>query len=126
MNLARQKANKLGNRAEWWAGLYFQCRGYRLVKTRYKTRVGEIDLILSRGKSLVFLEVKARRSLTEALASIHKNNRYRIERAALSFIADYPQYASYGMRFDCIGLVFYRNFFPIRFVHLDNAWLVGS
>jgi putative endonuclease len=122
----RRKTYDLGHRAEFWAGLYCRAKGYQILQKRYKTRFGEIDLVLKRGKTLVFLEVKARRSVEEALQSIHRTNRGRIEKSALMFMANHAELEGCSQRFDCIGIVFFRNLWPIRFVHLDNAWLVGA
>lgn len=126
MQEARKTSYNLGRRAEIWAGLYFQLKGYKVIDRRYKTRFGEIDLILRKGKAIVYLEVKARDSLDNAVQSVTPKNRSRIEKAAMMFLAQNPELGVYQQRFDCVGLVFYRNIWPVRFVHLDNAWMLGA
>lgn len=122
----RKASYDLGLRAEIWAALYFRIKGYRVLKKRYKTRFGEIDLVLQKGKTLVFLEVKARDSLEDTLQAIHRQNRRRVEQAALMFLAEHPELEPFEQRFDCVGLVLFRNIWPVRFVHLDNAWMLGA
>ncbi len=56
------KTNLLGAWGEELAAKYLQKKGYRLLGCNYKCRHGEIDLIMSQGKYLVFVEVKQRKS----------------------------------------------------------------
>lgn len=73
---------KKGLKAERYAALYLNLFGYRILEQRYKTPVGEIDLIARRGRTVVFIEVKARANLISAKESITPHQRRRIERAA--------------------------------------------
>jgi len=52
----------LGARGEAAAARYLEGLGFRVVERNYRCKIGEIDLICTRGKLLVFVEVKARRS----------------------------------------------------------------
>lgn len=122
----RVEANKKGSLAENFASLYFMTKSYKVLKKRYKTRVGEIDLILQKKDLIVFVEVKARTKLDDALHSIHSKNRSRIENAAQQFLAENPEYASYDLRLDAFCVAMGKGFVPLKFVHLDNAWLAGS
>lgn len=123
---ARIKAYKKGSWAESFAALYFMSKGYKLIKRRYKTRLGEIDLILQKKSLLVFVEVKARKSIDDALHSIHGKNRSRIENAAQQFLAENPEFATFDMRMDAFCIAMNKSIVPIQYVHLDNAWLSGS
>ncbi len=58
----REKAERAGRRAEAWAALFLQAKGYRIRERRFRTPVGEIDLIAERFGTTVFGEVKARAS----------------------------------------------------------------
>ena len=57
---ARQKAHRLGHAAEWRAVWRLRLAGYSILARRYKTRLGEIDIVARRGGVLAFVEVKAR------------------------------------------------------------------
>ena len=52
----RRRAHALGLSAETYAAWYLRLTGWRILKHRYKTRVGEIDLIAKRGKTVAFVE----------------------------------------------------------------------
>ena len=78
----RQRANRLGHRAEWLACAILMLRGYRILARRYKVAGGEIDIIARRGATVAFVEVKIRTSLEEALLAVTATKRRRIERAA--------------------------------------------
>ena len=56
----RRQANRLGHAAEWRAVWRLRLAGYSILARRYKTRLGEIDIVARRGGVLAFVEVKAR------------------------------------------------------------------
>ncbi len=62
--------------------------GYRIVETNYKNRFGEIDLIAMDGETIVFVEVKSRRSGTfgTAGASVSKAKQRKISMTALGYL----------------------------------------
>ncbi|WP_028845791.1 YraN family protein [Thermodesulfatator atlanticus] len=53
----------MGSFAEKLAVWYFRLKGYHVCAKNWRTRFGELDLVVKKGKTLVFVEVKARRSL---------------------------------------------------------------
>ena len=59
---------ELGRFGEERAARYLRLRGYRIMETNYSCRLGEIDLIARRGKYIVFVEVKLRKSADFAAA----------------------------------------------------------
>lgn len=74
--------NIVGAWGESVAAEYLRKKHYKLIATNYKTRFGEIDLIVSNSKFLVFVEVKLRKSDSFANAfeyvDQYKQNRLRI------------------------------------------------
>src|SRR5688572_14665501 len=101
---ARLAAEGFGRRGEWLAAWYLRLKLYRIVATRFKTPVGEIDLVAERFGTTVFVEVKARQrrdSLGEALFAV---NHRRLLRAAQYYLTRHPRLASAPMRFDVIFL----------------------
>lgn len=107
--------------AEYCALALLRLKGYRLLARRYKTPVGEIDLVMRRGNMLVFTEVKARQSLRAAIESLNPHMRSRISRAAGFYLAAHPDQADFQMRFDLVALAP-----PFLWRHLDNAWQVPT
>lgn len=103
--------------AEAVAEIILRLKGYRIIARRYKTPVGEIDIVAKRGRMIAFVEVKYRRSIPEALECLTPSMKSRISNAARHFIAAYPVYTDYDMRFDLLAL---SGIFSFR--HLDNAW----
>lgn len=93
------------------------CRGYCILAWRYKTKVGEIDLIVRRGKTVAFIEVKNRASLDEALFSLTPQMRRRIGQAAKYYLSSHAGEQGYDHRFDLVAV----SGFSVR--HLDNAWM---
>ena len=70
--------------------LLLRLKGYRIVARRYKTPVGEIDLVALKGKRLAFVEVKRRKSLEDAAWTLPTRQRRRIVRAAQYWLAAHP------------------------------------
>lgn len=101
---ARIAAQSAGQRAEMLAALLLRLKLYRIVARRFKTPVGEIDLIAQRFGVTVFVEVKARqRSDAEGEALLAVNSS-RIVRAAQYWLARHPRLAETPFRFDVIFL----------------------
>lgn len=113
----KQKSYKQGIWAERFACLYLMFKGYRILTRRYKTSVGEVDIVACRRGILAMVEVKSRKDLSTALAALNYKSRKRIIKAALHYIASHPRYQGYGLRFDLIAI---STSLKIR--HLDNAW----
>ena len=106
----------LGLLAEYFVLIYYLIRFYQPLHHRYKSYVGEIDLIMKRGKWLVFIEVKARKNgIHEAIVS--DNQQQRISRAAELFITKNQRYSGYNIRFDLVIVKPYRLPQIIK-----NAW----
>lgn len=84
----RIKAFHKGLRAEDQAADHFTSLGFEVVAKRYKTKSGEIDLIVQRETLVIFVEVKARASVNEGLESIMARAQRRIASAATQWMAD--------------------------------------
>ena len=98
----RQIAFGLGISAESRAAAWLIAHGYRILARRWKSPLGEIDIIAARRHTLIFVEVKARASLDEAAESVTERQRRRIAAAAEVWLADNPLPAIRDMRFDAI------------------------
>ena len=65
-----------GRWAEGLAAWSLRLRGYRIVARRFRTPLGEIDLIAQRGRLVAFVEVKARTDLEQALVALTVRQRF--------------------------------------------------
>lgn len=104
----RLQNHRRGHRAERLAQLYLLSKAYLPLKRRYKTPLGEIDLIARRGRRLIFVEVKARAHAATAAEAIHVTNQQRVVRAAQYFLSRHPKYTNYEIRFDAVLVAWYR------------------
>ena len=96
-------------------------KGYWPLKMNFVvgkgTGAGEVDLIMTRGKTLVFIEVKYRPTLIQAMEAITIQNQMRVARSSAVFLQQNPRYRNYQIRYDAVLLAPHR--FPR---HLKDAW----
>ena len=84
------------------AAAYLRRRFYRIVDMRYRTRFGEIDIIAKRGRYLVFVEVKLRKSgsFAEAMEYVDRRKQDKIRVTASMYLSQNP--TGLQPRFDVI------------------------
>ena len=103
MTKDRRRAYRHGLSAELAAALFLLTKGYRPLARRYKTPLGEIDLVVRRGDTIVFAEVKARATLFEAIESLTPAAERRIAAAADIWLSRHPRAATtLTQRFDLV------------------------
>ena len=113
----RQQALKRGGAGEWRAALALMLKGWRVVARRYRTPLGEIDIVARRGDLVAIVEAKARPTVEDAMDAVGYQAQKRIERAADLWLATQPDYARLSLRFDLIAVL------PRRWpIHIENAW----
>jgi len=116
--MAGSKATyRRGESGEALAALYLRLKGYRIIARRYKTPVGEADIIATRGKTLVFAEVKARADYAAAAEAFTGRKRRRVMRAAEHFLGQNLRFAAHDIRFDALIVLPYW-----RVRHIENAF----
>ena len=118
--VGRVRAYRFGRFAESLCVWRLRLAGYRVLARRFKTPVGEIDIVARRGDTLAFVEVKARHAAADRgdqAVELTARQRARIERAAEAFVARRPRLAGCAMRFD---LMVVRPWRAPR--HLADAW----
>lgn len=114
--MTRLEAEKRGRRGEAVAAWFLRFHGWRIVGERVKTPRGEVDLIARRGKTIAFVEVKARAKMTDLATAI---DTYRLRRVAASAEILLPKYGkgTENMQIDVILVA------PWRWPHhLPNVW----
>jgi putative endonuclease len=98
----RQAAFRVGISAESRAAAFLIAKGFRILARRWRSPLGEIDIVARRRHLLVFAEVKARASLAEAAESVDQRQRRRIAAAAEIWLAANPDKTIFDIRFDAI------------------------
>jgi len=97
----RQIAFRTGISAESRAAAFLIAKGFRILARRWKSPVGEIDIIARRRSLLVFVEVKARERLDDAAWSVTDRQRLRIA-AAEAWLARNADDRIRDIRFDAM------------------------
>jgi len=95
-------AFQLGISAESRAAALLIAKGFRILARRWKSPLGEIDIVARRRQLLVFVEVKARSGLDEAAFAVTPRQRARIAAAAEAWLAAYGGAGIRDIRFDAI------------------------
>lgn len=114
----RSARERSGRRAETIAAWYLRLMGWSVLAQRLRTPVGEIDIVARRGRTVAFVEVKARASEAEAGVAL---DAWRLRRVMAAAEAMAPRYARPGddLRIDAIFIV------PGRWPrHLTNISMV--
>jgi putative endonuclease len=114
--MSRRDAERGGRRAESLAALWLRLKGWTILARRVRTPVGEVDLIARRGRTIAFVEVKARSSEEQAAFALDE---WRLRRVAAAAGALAHRYARAGddIRIDALFIV------PRRWPkHLTNVW----
>lgn len=113
----RRRHERRGHRGEWLAALALMLKGYRVVARRYRTKLGEIDLIARRGDLVLIVEVKVRPTLAAAMEAVGRLSERRIEAAADLWLSRQPDHARLSLRFDMVAVM------PRRWpVHVENIF----
>jgi putative endonuclease len=98
----RQVAFRTGLSAESRAAALLIAKGFRILARRWKSPVGEIDIVARRRSLLVFVEVKARETLDDAAWSVTERQRARIIAAAEAWLARNADPRIQDIRFDAV------------------------
>lgn len=109
----------IGTEAERSAETWLIEQGLTLIQRNMRCRVGEIDLIMSDGEHLIFIEVRRRQSSSYggAAQSVDWRKQRKLLRAARFFLAANPHWSNHPCRFDIVAFegnnqpLWYRNAF---------------
>ncbi|HRY28977.1 MAG TPA: YraN family protein [Elusimicrobiota bacterium] len=106
-----------GHAAETQAKSYLESKGYVFLAANYRTRYGEVDLVMQEGDALVFVEVKSRKTRAfgapEEFVTAPKQG--KIVKAALEYVKEHRRVKS-PLRFDVVAI---ENG---RVLHYENAF----
>ncbi len=121
MRLEREKARARGTAAEWVATALLAAKGYRILARQFRAHGGELDIVALSpfwtSRTIVFVEVRARGTVQDAVESVGAEKRRRVETAAAQFCARKPKLKKLPHRFDLVLLA------PGRWPHhMVDAW----
>ena len=100
---------------------YLARKGYALIERNYRTRYGELDLILRRGSTIVFVEVKMRRGggFGDPRDAVTLRKQTAIRTLAEQYLSERePEFDT--LRFDVVGILVGADM--ARVVHVENAF----
>ena len=117
----KRKAVYFGKMGEKLAALYLRCLGYRILHRNWRCKLGEIDLIATKQNTLVFFEVKARKSKVSAQNCLRAHQQFRIENAARFFLQRQTRYETFEKRFDLVCV-----YPPFLIHHVKHIWIPRS
>jgi putative endonuclease len=120
MTAERQALGELGERvAERW----LRRKGWRLLGRRFRNGHRDIDLVVESGDTVIFVEVKARRSASfgDPVEAVDWRKRRELSRSAAAWIDRFGEPGK-AYRFDIIGVLIEGE--TIRVRHVENAFFV--
>ena len=94
-----------GDGFEQRAGEELERAGLKLLARNYTTRHGELDLVMRDGDTVVFVEVRYRKSAShgDAAASVTRVKQTRLILAAQHWLVSNPRHAHRACRFDVVS-----------------------
>ena len=116
----RNKAT--GQAGEELAADYLKRLGYELLGRNYRCRGGEVDIVARDGATLVFVEVKTRRSTAFGLPqqAVTQFKQRQIARAAQTWLAQHRKHGT-SARFDVLSVLLLPDR-PAEIEHITNAF----
>lgn len=112
---------KIGDYGEDLSKKYLITKGYTILACNYKTKLGEIDIIGSKKETIIFIEVKTRRTNSFGLPREAVN--YKKQMVLKKLAQQYIQYKSLknmNFRFDVIEVIIKNEKYDIN--HIENAF----
>ncbi len=106
MELPPRSGHREGPAAEDAARRFLETQGFRLVAANYRSRHGEVDLVVRSRDLLVFVEVRLRRNseFGGAAASVTPRKQQKIIATAGAFLHHHPEFTHCNCRFDVVAL----------------------
>ena len=115
-------APEQGRAGEDIAAQWLENRGYKILDRNYRVREGEIDIVAFQERTVVFVEVKWRRSTRFATPgeSVGARKRARLRHAALMWMVEHGEWSA---RFDVIEMVANVNGLSPHIHHIVGAFV---
>jgi len=106
----RTKQQKFGESSENLAVWYLKQNGYKIIEQNYRNRLGEIDIIAREKKTIVFVEVKSRKSIRYGSPkwAVTPKKQRKISMVALYYLKSTQQIDAKA-RFDVVAITSNRD-----------------
>jgi putative endonuclease len=103
---ATRSTSATGRAAERRALWFYRLRGYKVLDTNVWMGGNELDLVVRRGRRLVFCEVKAKESerYGDPFEAVGPEKQRRLRRAAEAWLAARPELAALEVSFDVVAV----------------------
>jgi putative endonuclease len=112
-----------GQQGEDLAARHFERLGFDVVARNHRTRYGELDLVVYDGSTLVFVEVKTRRSdAREPWENLHWVKQSQVRRMAVSWLSESDRPFGANLRFDGVAILLDARGDLVRLDHLEAAF----
>ena len=107
---------------EVFAARYLRDNGYDILSANYRTRLGEIDLVVSDGANIIFAEVKTRNDnmIAPPADSVNYAKQRRLSASAAQYLNSFP--TTLVPRFDVIEIYMGDNGRPSEIKHIKSAF----
>ncbi len=117
-----QRRRRLGDFGERIASGHLEAKGYTILERNWATRDGEIDIIASRGRYLIFVEVRSRsgRSTGTPEESITGRKASHVRAAAAAYAQEHPE-APKDQRIDVVAIELDHRGRLMRVEQIENA-----
>lgn len=112
---SKKQTYKFGIMAERVAIILLFFKGYKILQWRYKTPFGEIDIIAKKGKTIIIVEVKARKGKLNIEQVLGLRQISRIQKASQCFISQNCKFQNYSLRLDFIAVN--KFFYPKHYLN---------
>ncbi len=102
---------------------YLEKRGTKILVKNFRSKFGEIDLIGKKGDTIIFFEVKTRKTLRfgQPYEAVNKTKLRKIRKTIDFFLLKNPKYQKYKLRIDVISLILDKQNNIKQIKHFENA-----
>lgn len=119
--------HRVGRRFEALAARWLEARGWTVLDRNVRFQRREIDLVIRRGRTVAFVEVKGRRSgdCGHPLEAVTARKRREIEAVARWWVAHHGV-GDHEFRFDVVAMLGGARSGSVEVEHVEGAWMMGE
>lgn len=113
-----EQRKQLGNDSERLARKFLERQGYRLVQSNFRSKWGEIDLIMRKGQELIFVEVRSKSTFRygQPTETINDSKQGKIRKTAQLYLYQHQELEQCYCRFDVIAIAWQNGFSKIEWL----------